>query len=187
LKYQFAETALETMERRERITAQIVARTGINEGMIARLVRGFYAKIRGDALLAPIFEARIRDWEPHLQRMCAFWSSVALMSGRYHGSPMAKHLPLPVDATHFDRWLALFEETAGEVCPPEAEAHFVERARRIAESLELGIAGRHGVLLGSGQRLRGRSSADEERGETSNPRNSESQTQERVVGQTAPR
>ena len=43
------------------------------------------------------FEERIADWDPHLERMCAFWSSVALMSGVYHGQPMAKHLPLPVD------------------------------------------------------------------------------------------
>jgi hemoglobin len=143
-----------TNERRERITAEIVARTGIDEAMIERLVHRFYAKIREDALLAPVFEARIGNWDLHLQRMCAFWSSVALMSGRYHGSPMTKHLPLPVDAGHFDRWLVLFEETASEICPPAAEMHFVERARRIAESLELGIAGQHGVLLGRGERFR---------------------------------
>ena len=107
-------------ERREQITAEITAKTGITEAMIERLVRGFYAKIRADAVLAPIFEARIADWEPHLARMCAFWSSVALMSGRYHGTPMAKHAPLPVDAGHFDRWLELFEEAAGEICPPAA-------------------------------------------------------------------
>ncbi|MEO8320561.1 MAG: group III truncated hemoglobin, partial [Bradyrhizobium sp.] len=73
---------------------------------------------------------------------------------RYHGTPMVKHLPLPVDAAHFDRWLDLFEMTAREICPPEAEAHFVERARRIATSLELGIANGQGILLGSGERLR---------------------------------
>lgn len=152
---------MQSAERREAITAEIAARTGIDEPMIERLVRGFYAKVRKDPLLSPVFEARIRDWEPHLQRMFAFWSSVALMSGRYHGSPMARHLPLPIDAAHFDRWLALFHETAREVCPPDAEAHFVERARRIAESLELGIAGQHGVLLGKGERFRsGRSSAE---------------------------
>jgi hemoglobin len=145
---------LDTAGRRESITAEIVARTGIDELMIERLVRGFYAKARADALLGPVFAARIGDWEPHLERMCAFWSSVALMSGRYHGSPMAKHLPLPVDAAHFDRWLALFEETAAELCPPVAAAHFVERARRIAQSIELGISGSRGVLLGSGERLR---------------------------------
>ena len=145
------------MERRERITAEIVANTGIDEHMIERLVHSFYAKVREDALLGPIFEARIQDWEPHLRQMCAFWSSVALMSGRYHGSPMAKHMPLPVDSVHFDRWLALFEQTAREVCPAEAEAHFVERARRIAESLELGVAGRLGIMLRKGERLQGRS------------------------------
>ena len=143
-------------ERREKFTAEIVARTGITEALIERLVRAFYTKIRTDEVLSPIFEARIQDWEPHLERMCAFWSSVALMSGRYHGTPMAKHLPLPVDAAHFDRWLALFEATARELCPPQAEAHFVERARRIAASLELGVAGAHGVMLGKGERFRRR-------------------------------
>lgn len=153
------------MNRREQFAAKIAAQTGIDEPMIERLVRSFYAKIREDALLGPIFEARIHDWEPHLQRMCAFWSSVALMSGRYHGSPMAKHLPLPVDARHFDRWLALFEDTAREVCPPEAEAHFVERARRIAESLELGIAGQHGIMLKIGERFQ-RTNLTDARGES---------------------
>jgi hemoglobin len=143
-----------TTERREQVVADITARTGISEAMIERLVRSFYARIRADEMLAPIFDARIRDWEPHLQQMCAFWSSVALMSGRYHGAPMPKHLPLPIDAAHFDRWLALFEATAAEVCPPAAAAYFVERARRIAASLELGVAGANGVLLGIGERFR---------------------------------
>lgn len=139
------EVRSEAAERRE---------TGIDEAMIERLVRAFYAKVRTDDLLGPVFTARIRDWESHLQRMCAFWSSVALMSGRYHGTPMAKHLPLPVDAEHFDRWLSLFEATAREGCPPEAAQHFLERARRIAESLELGIAGHHGAVLTRGERFR---------------------------------
>lgn len=141
-------------ERREQITAEIAARTGITEDMIERLVHGFYAKVRADAMLGPIFDARIKDWEPHLAQMCAFWSSVALMSGRYHGAPMPKHLPLPVDAEHFDHWLALFEATTKEICPPQAQAHFMERARRIAASLELGVAGANGVLLGVGERFR---------------------------------
>jgi hemoglobin len=145
-------------ERREQITADIVA-NGITEAMIERLVRNFYDKVRNDEMLGPIFDARIADWEPHLAQMCAFWSSVALMSGRYHGAPMPKHLPLPVDAEHFDRWLALFEATAKEVCPPAAQAHFVERARRIAASLELGLAGANGVLLAVGERFRRRETA----------------------------
>ncbi len=141
-------------ERQSQITASIVEQTGIDDAMIDRLVRTFYGKVRADALLAPVFDQRIADWEPHLRRMCEFWSSVALMTGIYHGSPMQKHLPLAVDSRHFDRWLQLFEETATEVCPPAAAAHFIERAQRIAQSLEIGIAVQSGVLLAKGERLR---------------------------------
>jgi hemoglobin len=140
-------------ERRARITAAIRAETGIDEAMIERLVRGFYDRVRADPLLGPVFAARIADWEPHLRQMFAFWGSVALMTGEYHGQPMRKHLPLPVDLRHFDRWLALFEATARELCPPKAADHFIERARRIAESIELGVASVNGVMLGKGERL----------------------------------
>ncbi len=75
------------------------------------------------------------------------------MSGRYQGQPMAKHLPLPVDAQHFDRWLVIFETTARETCPANAAAHFIKLAHRIATSLEMGIASSRGQLLGKGERL----------------------------------
>jgi hemoglobin len=140
-------------ERRAQIIKTIEAETGIDEGLIGQLVRGFYLRVRKDAVLGPIFDSRIAEWEPHLQRMCAFWSSVALMSGRYHGQPMRAHLPLPIDARHFDRWLALFETTARDVCPPKAADFFIDRAHRIAQSLEFGVAAARGIMLGKGDRL----------------------------------
>jgi hemoglobin len=141
-------------ERQLRAAAEIARLTGIDAAMIDRLVRTFYGKVQQDEVLAPVFAGRISDWEPHLVRMCEFWSSVALMTGSYHGRPMEKHLPLPVDARHFDRWLRLFGEAAREVCPPAAAAHFIERAERIAQSLEMGIAVSRGVLLPPGGRFR---------------------------------
>ena len=146
--------------RRAAIVRQIRAETGIDDAMIAALVDGFYDKVRADPLLGPVFNERIADWGPHLEQMRLFWSSVAMMSGVYHGRPMPKHLPLPVDARHFDRWLGLFRQTARELCPPAAADHFVERAERIAESLELGIAGANGVLLGKGERYMRTADAD---------------------------
>ena len=140
-------------ERRAQIIKTIEAETGIDEVLIEQLVRDFYLRVREDALLGPIFDARISEWEPHLQRMCAFWSSVTLMSGRYHGQPMRAHLPLPIDARYFDRWLALFEATARAVCSPEAADFFIVRAHRIARSLELGVAAARGIMLGKGDRL----------------------------------
>jgi hemoglobin len=131
---------------RNLIIADIVERTGIDHDMIDRLVRGFYARARLDPLLGPIFEQHVGDWEAHFARMREFWSSVALMSGSYHGQPMAAHFPLPIDTPHFNRWLEMFAAAAQEICPPAAAALFIERAHRIADSLELGIAAQKGEI-----------------------------------------
>lgn len=124
---------------RPEITVALMARTGLDEEILERLVHRFYDKIREDPELGPVFAARIHDWEPHLKQMTAFWSSVALMTGRYHGAPMPKHATLPVTWSHFERWLELFRLTANEVCPPEGAAHVIERAERIARSLHMGV------------------------------------------------
>lgn len=121
------------------MTAAIMAETGLDEAVLHDLVHRFYARVRADEVLGPIFAARISDWGPHLERMVAFWSSVALMTGRYHGRPVPAHVPLPVDASHFDRWLALFRETAQEVCTAAGAAHVILRAERIARSLRIAI------------------------------------------------
>ncbi|MEZ5843775.1 MAG: group III truncated hemoglobin [Hyphomicrobiaceae bacterium] len=121
--------------------------------MIHRLVHAFYDRIRADEMLGPVFAEQIADWTPHLDKMCAFWSSVTLMSGRYHGRPMPAHARLPVSASHFDRWLALFEETATTVCPLPAAALFIDKARTIAASLELGVATSRAIVLAPGERL----------------------------------
>lgn len=131
---------------RNLIIEDIVERSGIDEVMIEQLVRTFYSRARFDPLVGAVFESRVHDWEGHIARMCAFWSSVALMSGRYHGQPMVAHLPLPIDTPYFDRWLEIFAETARDVCPPPTAAHFLERAHRIADSLELEIAVRKGEI-----------------------------------------
>ena len=139
--------------RREAATDALRQATGIDEAMIDALVEGFYARVRDDALIGPIFASRIDDWAPHLAQMKLFWSSVALSTGVYQGRPMPKHLPLPIDARHFDRWLELFRETARDLCPPVAANHFIERAERIAQSLELGIANANKLLLSIGERF----------------------------------
>lgn len=124
---------------RPQLTAALMAQTGLDDAMLTRLVRRFYEKARADAVLGPIFAERISDWEPHLERMAAFWSSVALMTGRYHGAPARAHIGLPVEWPHFERWLTLFRETATETCPPEGATHVIERAERIARSLHMTI------------------------------------------------
>ena len=124
---------------RPNVTFDLMTRTGLDDEMLRRLVHGFYDRVRSDPLLGPIFADRIDDWDLHLERMVSFWSSVALMTGRYHGAPIPKHLPLPVHAEHFERWLTLFRATAHDICPPAGAAWVIGRAERIAASIYMNI------------------------------------------------
>lgn len=113
----------------------------ITEQDIARLVPAFYARVRADEVLGPIFNGAIDDWPHHLEKLQAFWSSVMLTSGRYKGQPMAAHLRHRQHMTreNFDRWLCLWRETAQDQLGAVAAAAFQEKADRIAESLQLGM------------------------------------------------
>jgi hemoglobin len=135
----------EAAERRSLLAQDVMERTGITEAMIGDLVTKFYGRVRQDALLAPVF-AVVKNWDEHLAKLRDFWSSVVLTTGRYHGQPMRAHLPLALIGDHFDRWLDLFEQTAREICPPAAAAHFIEKARRIADSFEMAAATRKGRM-----------------------------------------
>jgi hemoglobin len=137
--------AADRRRRAEAARVALAARTGLDEALIEAVVRRFYGRARQDPLLAPVF-ARVTEWEPHIARIAAFWSSVALQTGRYHGQPMEAHLPLGLAPPHFARWLSLWEETVRETCPPEGAALLADRARRIAESLRHALAVRSGEL-----------------------------------------
>ena len=124
---------------------------GVTESMIRDLVHRFYAEVRIDPLLGPIFDRAIGGaWDEHLNKLWDFWSSVLLMTGRFKGTPMAVHVGiLDIGAPHFQRWLDIFERVALEVCPPNAAALFVGKSRMIAQSLQLGIAVQRGGPPGS--------------------------------------
>jgi hemoglobin len=112
------------------------------DDQIETLVATFYARIRVDPELGPIFLAAIgADWTAHLKIMCDFWSSVMNTTGRYKGKPIPAHVKLTgIEPRHFERWLRLFAETAHGLFDADLAAMFVQRAERIAESLKLGFA-----------------------------------------------
>ena len=118
------------------------------EADIRLLVDGFYAKVNHDALLDPVFNGFAQvDWPQHLPRMYDFWSSLLLGTTRYHGRPFPKHVPLPIDATHFQRWVALFEANVNELfAGPRAEEAKV-RARGIATLFEHRLRERNPLSL----------------------------------------
>ena len=115
--------------------------TPLTEHELSLLVDRFYAKVREDSVLGPVFNGAITDWPGHLEKLSAFWSSVMLTSGRYKGNPMAAHLKHreAIRPAMFERWLELWGETARETLSGEAAAGMVAKAERIAESLQLGM------------------------------------------------
>lgn len=79
---------------------------------IQLLVNSFYARVRKNELLGPIFNERIGDrWPEHLEKMYRFWQTVLLEDHTYFGSPFPPHAQLPVDQVHFNTWLQLWHGT----------------------------------------------------------------------------
>lgn len=106
---------------------------------IRQLVDRFYASVRADPVLGPVFEAHIDDWPVHLDIMVRFWSSLLRGSGEYSGTPMPKHVALPdLDASMFHRWLELFHATTAGLANRDMANQADELARRIARSLWFG-------------------------------------------------
>ncbi len=92
--------------------AEGVAKDITNMEDIRLLVDEFYAEVRVNELIGPIFHGVIRDrWPEHLEKMYRFWQTVLLGTHTYQGSPFVPHAQLPVDQEHFDAWLGLWHRT----------------------------------------------------------------------------
>lgn len=113
----------------------------IDEGALERLVAAFYARVRADAELGPIFDDAVEDWPEHLEKLVAFWSSVMLGSGRYKGQPVPAHTKHRdrITPALFERWLAIWKQATAELMAPDAAAALQSKGTRIAESLQLAL------------------------------------------------
>ena len=92
------------------------------EAEVQHLVHAFYAKVRADELLAPIFDAHVVNWEQHLAQLVDFWSSALRGTARFRGNPLAT-------------------QALGNTA---LQMRADELAHRIAGSLWHGYQGRHG-------------------------------------------
>lgn len=115
--------------------------TQIDEHQLEALIPAFYARVRADALIGPVFEDAIADWDGHLEKLIAFWSSVMLTSGRYKGNPMAAHLrhARAIRPDMFERWLELWAEVTDLMLARDSALAMQDKAARIAESLKLAL------------------------------------------------
>ena len=110
---------------------------------LTALVHGFYADVRADPLLGPVFEDALRDrWEPHLARMVDFWSTVALGSKSFSGNVFGKHMALPgVTPAHFTAWVRLWSKPTAQLFSPDEAQELQITAHGIARNLFHGYFG----------------------------------------------
>ncbi len=100
---------------------------------IKLMVDSFYAKVRQDDLIGPIFDEKIQDrWPEHLEKMYTFWETVLLRKHTYFGSPFPPHAKLPVDKEHFERWLEIFMKNLDEHFTGEKAEEAYWRAEKMA-------------------------------------------------------
>lgn len=89
---------------------------------IAELVHSFYANVRSDEMLGPIFNKHIAEnqWAAHLSKLTDFWEMKLLGGSQFRGSPSQKHIDVDkasghtISQEHFAHWLQLWLETIDE-------------------------------------------------------------------------
>jgi hemoglobin len=98
------------------------------------LVESFYAKVLKYEDLKPFFKHL--DFDAHLPKMIHFWSFVLLDEPGYTTNVVEKHLNMPLEPIHFQRWLTLFNETIDELFEGEKVELAKQRAAVIAWTIE---------------------------------------------------
>lgn len=106
-----------------------------SEEEVIQLVADFYARIRHDAELGPVFAAQVKDWAWHEAHLVAFWSAMLRGTRRFHGAPVSRHLEMPgLKAELFERWLVIFRQTTAECGNPRLQAMADESALAIGNT-----------------------------------------------------
>jgi hemoglobin len=121
----------------------------VDEAAVRQMVELFYQEVQLDAVLGPVFGAKLDGrWPVHLERMVDFWNSILLGTKSFQGNVYGKHMALSgIVPEHFVRWLALFRQTVTTLFNDAAAAEILTVADRIAGSLQLGFFGERSARI----------------------------------------
>lgn len=112
---------------------------------VSLLVNTFYAKVRKDELLGPIFNGIITDWPTHLELLTDFWETNLLYQRKYFGNPLHAHVEVDkkcgntINERHFGTWINLWLETVNELFEGEVAQIAINRARNMGTFIHLNI------------------------------------------------
>jgi hemoglobin len=118
----------------------MLARFPITATEINNVVTAFYAKVRNDRTLGPIFAKHVIDWPTHEAKIAGFWRNAILLERTYSGNPMQVHQAAGnVHAEHFPMWLALFDQVLEQELEKDAATAWSALAHRIGRGLSMGL------------------------------------------------
>jgi hemoglobin len=115
--------------------ASLYERLGGRAGL-QRLLRHFYADVRQQHEIGPIFLAQIHDWPAHLEKIADFWSGATGGPAQYSGPMPQRHFPLGIDANHFEAWLDLWRRHCRAHLPPREAGEMIALAESIGVRLQ---------------------------------------------------
>lgn len=121
------------------MSKSLYERIGGHDGL-AKLLHHFYADVRQHKVIGPIFNERIQDWNSHLATIENFWARQTGGPSSYAGG-MGKHVALPLEAEHFNHWLALWEFNCQKHLPPPEAEEMIALAHQIAVHLKRMVFG----------------------------------------------
>ena len=118
----------------------IPPRIPVTPDQIARVVTAFYAEVRADPELGPVFAAHVTDWPSHEEKIVSFWRNALLLERTYDGNPMRVHASAGnVKSDHFPIWLSLFDAVLAREIPQPYAGAWSTLAHRIGRGLSYGL------------------------------------------------
>ena len=108
---------------------------------VSLLVNTFYAKVRNDKVLGPIFNNIINDWDAHLELLTDFWETQLFLKRKYFGNPVTAHEEVDektnqsITPEHFGFWLNLWFQTLDELFEGETAWIAKNRAQKMSTML----------------------------------------------------
>lgn len=115
---------------------------------LRQLLHHFYADVRQDEVIGPLFNARIHDWPSHLDKIGNFWARQTGGPSNYAGGFGSAHLSMGLQPEHFQRWLGLWERNCRQHLEPVAADWMIARAHDLGNNLERIVGGSGGLRIG---------------------------------------
>jgi len=109
-------------------------RLGGRDG-VTRLVKWFYARVRFEPDLEPIFNAHVPKWGEHLDLLIDFWCGQAGGPTLYRGG-LGKHARLDLSSEHYATWLRVWEQNCVDLLQQREAKEMIELAKDLAVRLQ---------------------------------------------------